>query len=84
MNWAQLPSTVIIALLSSISGQLFMVISHLESDLNKKTYIVIVLFVMTTMDDYDDGIRCESPKYRKENYVFMLTFRTFGWAPLQS
>ncbi len=38
MTWAQLSSTVIIALLSSISGQVFMVISHLESDLNMKTY----------------------------------------------
>jgi hypothetical protein len=38
MDWAQLSSTVIFTLLSSISGQVFMVISHLESDLNKKTY----------------------------------------------
>jgi hypothetical protein len=39
MTWAQLSSTVIIALLSSISGQVFMEISHLESDLNMKTNI---------------------------------------------
>jgi hypothetical protein len=39
MDWAQLSSTVIFTLMSSISGQVFMVISHLESDLNKKTYI---------------------------------------------
>ncbi len=36
---SQLSSTVMITLMSSISGQVFMVISHLESDLNKKTYI---------------------------------------------
>jgi hypothetical protein len=39
MTCTQLSSTVIIALLSSISGQVFMVTSHLESDLNMKTYI---------------------------------------------
>jgi hypothetical protein len=39
MTWAQLSSTVIFALLSSISGQVFMVIARLEPDINKKIYI---------------------------------------------
>ncbi len=44
MDWAQLSSTVIFTLMSSISGQVFMVISHLESDINKKTYIKKMVF----------------------------------------
>jgi hypothetical protein len=39
MDWAQLSSTIIFALLSSISGQVFMVISQLDHGLTKKTYI---------------------------------------------
>jgi hypothetical protein len=45
MTWTQLSSTVIIALLSSISGQVFMLISHLEPDLNKKTYIKKMMYL---------------------------------------
>ncbi len=45
MNWALLSSTVIFTLLSSISGQVFMVISHLKSDLNEKTFIKNLCFL---------------------------------------
>ncbi len=72
MTWAQLSSTVIIALLSSISGQVFMVISHLESDLNMKTYIKNYVFKkMGTMGQnekmpqryFNHGLSKDEPKF---------------------
>jgi hypothetical protein len=39
MSRSPIPSTIIFALLSSISGQVFMVISQLDHGLTKKTYI---------------------------------------------